>query len=207
MDACKGADDVSAGDTSDEAFEHQSSAVGEIATESADSIETAAAPVHRMAESEKQVRRSSMLLRAHTMPVSRRRESVTAEDEDICAIRTRILSKMAHERGKSASPSPQSPAPVKFSRSRRTSVEESSDTNHFDGFFDLSLSPSVLINQIPVIDHGANSVNAPSMPEHDKVPQQRGAEKGPPIASRHRRFSCSMPASAMRTVSCRRPPM
>jgi hypothetical protein len=162
--------------------------------------------IRRMGWQEKQVRRNSMLARAHTMPVSRRRESVTAEDEDICALRTRVLSKMAQERGiTTPSPSPGSPAPVKFSRSRRSSADQSANQmppSDMDGFFDLSLTPSVHINQIPVIENRPNitTIHPVSAVEHDSARQEKGHDKGPPLASRRRRFSCSMPARAMKTV-------
>jgi hypothetical protein len=162
--------------------------------------------IRRMGWQEKQVRRNSMLARAHTMPVSRRRDSVTAEDEDICALRTRVLSKMAQERGSTtSSPSPGSPAPVKFSRSRRSSADQSVNQmppSDMDGFFDLSLTPSVHINQIPVIENRPiiTTIHPVSAVEHDFARQEKGHDKGPPLASRRRRFSCSMPARAMKTV-------
>ena len=166
------------------------------------------APVHNvMGWKEKQVRRKSLLARAHTMPVTRRRDSVTAEDEDICALRTRVLSKMAQDRGNSKSPSPGSPAHVKFSRSRRSSVDavQPSVPNDMDGFFDMSLTPCVLINQIPVIENRPITTMHPvSVTEHDAARQEKAHDKGPALPSRRRRFSCSMPARAMKTA--RAPP-
>jgi hypothetical protein len=165
-------------------------------------LEATAAPIRRMGWQEKQVRRNSMLHRSHTMPVTRRRDSVTAEDEDICALRTRVLSKIAQERGNSPSQlTPGSPAPVKFSKSRRPSLDPASHIapTAFDGFFDLSLSPSVLINQIPVVESRTISpapVNVP-VPEPSPRPDK---SHGPPIASQRRRFSCSMPARSMSKV-------